>query len=184
MTTPFPYTGSGATTSHCGTYRYNLYRLWDTARPLALFVMLNPSVADHTADDPTIRRCRSFALAAGCGGIEVVNLFAYRATHPRNLPGSDQEAIGPERDAHIVAAAHRAAASGEGSRIILAWGAQKRATRAQEEAVVSLLSSVLGPSCPLYCLGVTKAGKPRHPLFVPDCQGLERYLPLVERKKQ
>ncbi|TMF61888.1 MAG: DUF1643 domain-containing protein, partial [Chloroflexi bacterium] len=68
----------GATFSADRRYRYRLWRRWDGARPVVAFVMLNPSTADARRDDPTIRRCIGFAKSWGFGGVEVVNLFAYR----------------------------------------------------------------------------------------------------------
>jgi hypothetical protein len=67
--------------SEDGKYRYALMRMWDD-KPLMMFCMLNPSTADATKDDPTIRRCIGFAKDRGYGGIYVVNLMAYRATDP------------------------------------------------------------------------------------------------------
>ena len=66
-------------------YRYSLLREWDDTRHKCLFIMLNPSTADASRDDPTIRRCIAFAKREGCGGLHVVNLFAYRATDPVEL---------------------------------------------------------------------------------------------------
>ncbi len=66
-------------------YRYSLAREWNSNAPRIGFVMLNPSTADATSNDPTIRRCINFARFWGYGAIEVVNLFAYRASHPAQL---------------------------------------------------------------------------------------------------
>lgn len=69
-----------ATISDCGKYRYRLSRIWEPGRPVATFVMLNPSTADATNDDATIRKCMGFARRWNLGGIHVGNLFAYRAS--------------------------------------------------------------------------------------------------------
>ncbi|MCA9774331.1 MAG: DUF1643 domain-containing protein, partial [Myxococcales bacterium] len=98
-----------------GTYRYGLIRLWDAARPRALFIMLNPSTADAEREDPTIRRCIGFARTWGFGSMEAVNLFAYRTTDPARLP-LHPAPIGPANDAAIARAAGRAGT------IVLAWG--------------------------------------------------------------
>lgn len=79
-----------------GDYRYRLGRAW-AGGPTCTFIMLNPSTADADQDDPTIRRCVGFAKALGCGALEVVNLYAYRATNPRDLLRQD-ERVGPEND--------------------------------------------------------------------------------------
>ena len=74
-----------AIVSACGKYRYRLSRMWDSKKPCVLFIMLNPSTADHEKDDNTIRRCISFAKSWGYGGLYVGNLFPYRATKPEEL---------------------------------------------------------------------------------------------------
>src|SRR5262249_14212908 len=94
-----------AVISDCGRYRYSLTRRWgDAAEPRALFVMLNPSTADAEQDDPTIRRCIGFAKAWGMGSLEVVNLYALRATDPAALL-SAPDPIGPKNDTMITSAA-------------------------------------------------------------------------------
>src|SRR4028119_2392792 len=84
------------------TYRYALWRTWDAARPPVAFVLLNPSTADARRDDPTIRRCANFARTWGFGGLEVVNLFAFRATHPTDLKCA-ADPVGPQNDVHLHA---------------------------------------------------------------------------------
>ena len=97
-----------AVLSDCGTYRYRLWRKWGCGSPL-LFVMLNPSTADAEVDDATIRRCLGFADAHGFGELEVVNLYAYRATDPADLKRAGYP-VGPDNDAHIEDAMHACAA--------------------------------------------------------------------------
>jgi hypothetical protein len=75
----------GAQLSDCGSYRYRLWREWDTSRPTLAFLMLNPSTADHLNDDPTIVRCLSRAVASNFGRLDVANLFPLRATDPDAL---------------------------------------------------------------------------------------------------
>lgn len=98
-----------------GRYRYSLRRRWDAAGARVAFVLLNPSTADGRRDDPTIRRCIGFAREWGFGGLEVVNLFACRSTHPGGLR-SAQDPVGPENDRFLAAAWDRA------DRVIVAWG--------------------------------------------------------------
>ena len=76
--------------SPCGLYRYSLTRKWEAWKGTVNFIMLNPSTADAQEDDPTIRRCIGFAKAWGYGGIVVTNLFAYRATNPKELKKVDK----------------------------------------------------------------------------------------------
>lgn len=148
---------NGATISECGRYRYALSRrLSDSAiAPAeALFVMLNPSTADACVDDATIRRCKGFALRFGCSHLLVANLYAWRATNPRDLWAAP-DPIGPENDAVIAALAERA------SLIVCAWG-QTGPDKHRPAAVIDLLSDY-----PCLALGFTKHGQPRHPLYLP-----------------
>lgn len=139
-----------------GMHRYLLWRTWDTTRPRHLWVLLNPSTADATSDDPTLRRCAGFSRDWGYGGLEMVNLFALRATDPRELLRAE-EPIGSENDRYIAAAAARAAG------IVVAWGARGTLLR-RDQAVLALLSR--HAACPLHCLGTTRKDCPRHPLYV------------------
>ncbi|MFD3920195.1 DUF1643 domain-containing protein [Streptomyces sp. NPDC058595] len=91
--------------SDCGRYRYRLTRTWGPG-PAAVMVMLNPSTADGTQDDPTVRRCVTFADAWGCGGLIVVNLYAWRATKRAELKLAP-DPVGPDNDAHLRTARHR-----------------------------------------------------------------------------
>lgn len=133
-----------------GRYRYWLWRTWST-EPLVTFVMLNPSTADATADDPTIRRCVGFARRWGYGGLRVVNLYAYRAAHPSQLWQVD-DPVGPDNDDHL-----RAAFACSRS-VVAAWGAHARPDR---------ISQVLSFAPALTTLALTRTGQPRHPLYLP-----------------
>lgn len=151
-----------AVVSEDGRYRYSLSRQWDAGANRLLWIMLNPSTADALVDDPTIRRCIGFARGFGFGGIEVVNLFAYRATNPKALAALDREtAIGPENRSTIAAALDRAYRTN--SSAVAAWGASWR-TSGHSRLTVELLADELG--VPLFCLGTTKDNDPRHPLYV------------------
>lgn len=79
------FTETGATFSECRRYRYRLWRYWDRSKPPLCFLMLNPSTADDLSNDPTVERCQRRALAMGFGGLEVVNIFAFRSTDPAAL---------------------------------------------------------------------------------------------------
>lgn len=146
---------SDAIISDCGKYRYSLTREWGEG-PTAVFIMLNPSTADAALDDPTIRRCISFAKREGCGGLRVENLYAYRATKPDDMFALGDEAVG-ETDTFI-----RDAAVNTTGPVIAAWGADPRASERQLE--VDQMLCMLGID--LVCLGKTKSGAPRHPLYV------------------
>jgi hypothetical protein len=153
-----------ATLSKCGLYRYTLTRIWDADKPSTLFIMLNPSTADSEEDDPTIRRCMGFARAWGCGTVEVVNLFAYRATEPALLASCARVApgvaVGRENDSYIRACVEMH--SNPGDYIVAAWGAwaDRKELRFRREQVLRLL-----PLADLMCLDVTQTGQPKHPLY-------------------
>lgn len=139
-----------AVLSPCGVYRYRLLRAWDD-KPRVWWVMLNPSTADASVDDPTIRRVVSFSQGWGYGGCVVVNLFALRATDPAALKGH-ADPIGPDNDLHLRLAL-------AAPLVVAAWGANK--TCGRDQAVMRLLA---GKS--LHCLEKTKEGHPKHPLYV------------------
>jgi len=142
--------------SECGRYRYVLRRKIPSivrwVRPI-LFVMLNPSTADAELDDPTIRRCKAFAERDGFTQLTVVNLFALRATDPAGLK-IDHDPIGPENDRYLQ---EEILAHGSTGLVVAAWGAHPFAT---ERAKHVLRMGVFD------CLGKTKAGFPRHPLYI------------------
>lgn len=151
-----------ATISECGLYRYSLTRRWGPRPEFVAFVMLNPSTADAEVDDPTIRRCIGFARAWDFDALEVVNLFALRSPNPQDLCDSSEagiDPIGPDNDRAIIDVCGRA------QMVVAAWGAHEFATPRAKR--VHLGAAV-------HCLGRTKAGHPRHPLYVPARQGLER----------
>lgn len=151
-----------AVMSGCGQYRYLLARDGDllATRGPAVFVLLNPSTADARQDDPTIRRCRSFARVWGCAGIRVLNLYALRSTDPRAL-WKHADPIGPHNDSWLAQTARTA------NEIVCAWGVN--APVARVEVVVGML---VAHGARLKCLGTTKGGAPRHPLYVPASQEL------------
>lgn len=93
----------GAIISDCGKYRFQLWRIWDETKPLVLWIMHNPSKADHINDDPTIRRVIKFAKSWGYGGLYVGNLFPYRATKPDELKAIDDIELkcNPENYRHV-----------------------------------------------------------------------------------
>jgi len=151
---------SGAIISPCGKFRYHLHRRWSDG-PTLLFVMLNPSTADADADDATIRRCIRFGKANGFGGIEVVNLFAYRATDPKDLRRAGYP-VGPENDSWTVAAAQQALESG--GDVCLAWGSGVAGLERPQVVLPALRAAGVAPKC----LRITRSGYPQHPLYLPS----------------
>ena len=135
-------------------YRYVLMREWDAGQPYVLFIGLNPSTADEQKDDPTIRRCIKFAINWGFGGLRMMNLFAYRSTDPKVLLKVENP-VGWDNDVFLKEYAHSA------GRISAAWGTQGKLLNRDKEVM-----GMLG-NRKIYCLGKTKHGYPRHPLYVP-----------------
>lgn len=142
---------SSALLSHCKTYRYALWRIWDESLPICNFIMLNPSTADETVDDPTIRRCIGYAKAWNYGGVVVSNLFALRSTDPSELK-SAADPVGPENDLALRTCFQESAIC------VCAWGNHGGLYRRSME-----VCAILGSN--LYCLRVTKKGEPVHPLY-------------------
>lgn len=161
---------SGAVISACGRYRYRLWRVWEAARPRLLWVMLNPSTADAANPDPTIRKCIGFARRHGYGSIEVVNLFALRATDPKELRAA-KDPEGFENDVHIVEAARRAGP------VIMAWGGFRFAPIVPRARRVYDMIRHYRPSTRFLCLGRTGTGAPAHPLMLAYATPLEDYEP-------
>lgn len=138
-------------------YRYSLVRTWDEGET-ATWIMLNPSTADALVDDPTIRKVVGFSQRWGFGSALVVNLFAYRATDPKQLPKVD-DPIGPDNNVYLFGAMFAPL-------VVVAWGSTgDYASKYFRRQKVREIADKIGT--PLRCLGVTKSGDPRHPLYVP-----------------
>lgn len=150
---------STAVYSDCERYRYLLTREWAPDRGRVLFVMLNPSTATEVQNDPTVERCERRARALGFGAFRVCNIFAWRDTDPANMRRAT-DPVGPENDAAIAGSCPWA------DRIICAWGAH--GAHLGRGPAVELLIRATGQ--PLYHLGLTKAGHPRHPLYIAYAQ--------------
>lgn len=159
-----------ATFSEDRVYRYSLHRVWNPAKPVCVWVMLNPSTADETKDDATIRRCQSFARAWGFGGVTIVNLFAFRSTDPKGLETVD-DPIGPGNDLAIFKATQDAHKH-EG-RVVCAWGAHgargpngrmgRHGSRGLGRGTTVKLN-LRADGITLWCLGLTADKHPKHPV--------------------
>jgi hypothetical protein len=141
---------SHAIFSPCGQYRYVLWRKWSD-RPKVMFVGLNPSTANATSDDPTIRRVKRFAQDWGYGGVYMLNLFAIVSPYPRILK-THPDPLGANNE-WLIEYARKSEA------ICFAWGNFKEAS-ARAKEVASMFPNGI-------CLGVNKNGTPKHPLYVP-----------------
>lgn len=152
---------SNAIMDSSGIYRYWLLRVWDENLPHVCFCMLNPSKADAATDDPTVRRCIAFAKAWGCGSLAVVNLFAYRATCPKELKLTP-DPVGLYNFHFIQFTSQQAAIT------VAAWGIHGGQLQ-QDQLVLSMLKDP-------QCLGRTAAGHPKHPLYVASSTQLMPYV--------
>lgn len=140
--------------SDCGRYRYELRRVWDESLPLVALIGLNPSTADAENDDPTIRKCIGFAIRLGFGGIVMLNLFSYRATHPKDLLKAAR--LGTEVIGEGAIKVRQRAASCE--QVIACWG--RHGLKRQTDFLAHF-------NRPLFCLGTNQDGTPAHPLMLP-----------------
>lgn len=197
MTAHLTYIDKGAQISACGKYRYRLWREWrlhpapaqwsmwtdERGVPIVdgageqlgepktcVFVMLNPSTADGNEDDPTIRRCVGFARVLGYDRLEVLNLFAYRATDPKSLLAlnHDDDPVGSGNKAafdHVLTSDYPVGT------IICAWG-RHGTFLGQDETALGWMGD---RAC--YSLGLTKDGHPKHPLYLPGNAQPARFRP-------
>ena len=145
----FPPT-SGATFSQCGNYRYKLWRIWDSSKPMIAFIGLNPSTANATSDDPTIRRVKGFAKQWGYGGVYMLNLFGIISSDPSILLTAN-DPIG-DNDRYLLEAAI------DGLRVVFAWGSFKQIGERDKDVIAMFPNAI--------CLKKSGAGKPWHPLYV------------------
>lgn len=147
--------------SDCQQYRYELGRDFiENANNPAIFCMLNPSTADALLDDPTIRRCIQFAKDFGHDSLKVVNLYAFRSPSPKDLwVASDPVGVDNNQYLMNLFLKHK--------KIICAWGGNAKIERVQE--VYDLLTKL---NVEMWCLGTTKQGMPKHPLYLKATQPL------------
>lgn len=145
--------------SACNRYRYTLHRDFGMQTPQLTVVMLNPSTATATKDDPTIRRLIDFAKSWGHGSLLVLNLFAIRATDPREMLAA-ADPIGPRNDEVITAALQKA--KKEDRFVLAAWGAHGGHRGRDFHVLHKLVDGV-----DWRCLGRTHKGAPKHPLYIP-----------------
>jgi hypothetical protein len=138
-------------------YRYRLSRIWDAQAPPVLWVLMNPSIATDLVNDRTVARCETFARGWGHGGILIANTFAYRATDQSRLLEVD-DPVGPQNDEYILQMAAEAAL------IVLAYGSPNHPSLLARGPEVEAMLHAAG--YPLHVLAVTKAGRPKHPLYL------------------
>jgi len=137
--------------SDCRNYRFALWRTWDDSKPFAMIIGLNPSTADEVNDDPTLTRCINFAKSWGYGGVCMTNLFAYRATDPKDMK-AQRDPIGVENDMWLTKLANDAGI------VVAAWGNDGSYLN-RSNMVVEMLPN-------LHYLKMNKSGEPAHPLYL------------------
>ena len=142
----------GAILSRNRLYRYVLWREWDTSKGTCVFIGLNPSTANETEDDPTLRRCVNFAKDWGFGKCVIINLFAYRTTNPDELKKQDKP-VSYKNNHHIKTESVNAAM------VVAAWGNHGFFLK-RDEKVLKLLKDIR-----LKCFKLTSKGQPVHPLY-------------------
>ena len=143
---------NGAEFSADKKYRYALWRIWDTSKPMLMFIGLNPSTANSQYEDPTIRRVKRFAHDWNYGGVYMMNLFSQVTSNPKELVYGNDDIIANNMwlDFH----------SRYCEKIIFAWG---NFPQAQERG--KIISNVF-PKNKCYVLGLNKNGSPKHPLYI------------------
>ena len=153
-------------------YRYALCRVWNAELQRIMFIGLNPSTADEHRDDPTLRRCLGFAKAWGFGSLFMLNIYAYRATDPREL-ATAPDPVGTENLRWLKHYHFH-----ESNKTVAAWGSQYGI----DDHLAKVLSlrrngdtegETMGDN--LWCLGVNNDGSPRHPLYIKADTELVRY---------
>jgi hypothetical protein len=156
-------TESEALYSECEAYRYRLSRTWGEGARLAC-VMLNPSTATEVRNDPTIARCEGRARRAGFGGVDILNLFAFRATRPADLRKAD-DPVGEGNEVELLRTVERAGV------ILCGWGVHGGFLGAGDR----MRSLLRARGLPLCHLGLTRHGQPRHPLYVGTAVDFQRW---------
>lgn len=163
--------GNESELSPDGKYRYTLTRQWDDGQCVA-FLMFNPSTADATQDDATIRKCIGFAKRWGYGRMVVLNLYAIRSRDPKAV-AKDADPVGPLNNYWIQEAAK------ESREIVCAWGCAQHMPdiRRRVGEVIHLLAQDKSFGIEkLWCLGKRKDGQPRHPLMLAYTTERESFL--------
>ena len=150
--------------SDCEQYRYALTRVWELETSQVVFVMLNPSTATEVQNDPTVERCERRARTLGFGGFQVINIFAWRSTDPKKMRVA-KDPIGPDNDKTIMKACRW------GDQIIAAWGTHGSHLNRGSEVEKILRKS----NKPIFHLGLSKGGHPKHPLYIAYSQKLEKW---------
>lgn len=144
-------------------YRYWLKIVWNPNLPLLIVIGLNPSTADEQKDDPTVRRCKQWARNLHCGGLLMLNAFAFRATDPVDMMMAD-DPVGPENNRVLLEMTANAFIT------LCAWG-NTGIFKNRSQEILQMFAADGGRK--LKCLRFTKLKQPEHPLFVPYAAELQ-----------
>jgi hypothetical protein len=140
---------NGALFSECGKHRYRLWRIWDDSKPKVMFIGLNPSTANASTDDATIRTVKGFAKRWGFGGVYMLNLFPFITPYPNELQLTGMD----DNDRHLIECSQIC------STVVFAWGSFPVA-RDRAAQVSSMFENPMA-------LKVNANGTPHHPLYLP-----------------
>lgn len=153
-------------------YRYQFSCEWGDGKRFVTFVMLNPSKGNQEQEDPTLKKCISYAKKWGYDGLNVVNLFAYISTEPTELK-HQIDPVGPDNDRHVLEAIQNSEI------VIAAWGQSIRSgfVKMRIQETLELLSSV-----DVYTLDLTVCGEfPKHPLYLRGDLTPKLFRPAIRR---
>jgi hypothetical protein len=138
------------TFSTCGQYRYEWLHRWAEG-DYVMFIGLNPSIADCSMTDPTVRRCISYAKRWGYGALHMTNLFAWIDSDPAIMKRQARP-VGAKNDATLQRVASQAGL------VVAAWG-RHGAHLNRGDVVKAMLPN-------LHALAVNRDGSPAHPLYL------------------
>lgn len=159
-----------AVLSDCGAYRYHLTRLVAAGLGAVVFIGVNPSTADATTDDATVRKWAGFTRRWGFGAMQVGNLFAYRATDVREL-GKVDDPVGPENDRYLRSLFEQA------NLVVPCWGSRGKLPARARGRIDTVRQLLRESGRPVKVLGLTASGDPAHPLFLGYETPLEDWTP-------
>ncbi|MBW3243231.1 DUF1643 domain-containing protein [Epibacterium sp. DP7N7-1] len=151
--------GNGAVLSECKTFRYRLDRHVGEGDIVAAVIGVNPSTADASLDDQTVRKWRGFGQRLGWQRFIVGNVFSLRATNVREVAHAP-DPFGPD---------HRKYLDGiidEADIIVPCWGDRAKLPRMLRPRLDDMMEVLRLTGRPLFCWGLTASGDPKHPMML------------------
>jgi hypothetical protein len=155
MSELFENKSSGAAFSDCRNYRYALWRIWNRNLPLVMFIGLNPSTANESEPDNTIRRVKSISENLGYGGFYMMNCFPIISTDPKILKDTDKTVF--DQQQYFINNQKLKEVTAKCKDIIFAWGNFKEVQNRAKEV------QLMFPNAK--ALHINKNGSPKHPLY-------------------